>query len=150
MCGQITVVDKRSKGSNGAIYIARAGRGLAGSPLANPRRLGDPKPGGGVWERGETVEIYERELRAALDRTVAVAYWGYDGDGRPRILAEAERERMRGEMNRLYRLVTAGRDVELDCFCKRHGAHVACHGDVIRKLLIEALHSKGREYRRAA
>jgi hypothetical protein len=150
MCGKITVVDRRAKGSNGAIYIGRGGRGVAGSPLANPRRLNAPKPGGGRWERGVTLVLYERELRAALDRTVAVTYWGEDDDGTPWILTDVERERMRGEMNRLYKLVAAGGDVELDCFCKRHGANVACHGDVIRKLLIEALRTRGIVYRWAA
>ena len=150
MCGKITVVDKASKGSNGATYIARGGRGLAGSPLANPRRLNAPKPGGGVWERGETIELYEQELRAALDRAAAVAYWGHNCGGTAKILTDVERQRMRGEMNRLYQLVAAGRDVELDCFCKRHGPDVACHGDVIKKLLIEVLRRGGIKYLWAA
>jgi hypothetical protein len=72
---RITVVNKTDKGRNRAVYIGRAGRGSAGSPLANPRRLGDLKPGGGVWERGETIELYEHDLRRVLDATRPSAQW---------------------------------------------------------------------------
>jgi len=56
----VSVVNKPNKGRNGAVW-------QPGSPLANPRRLGDPRPGGGRWERGETIALYERDLRAVLD-----------------------------------------------------------------------------------
>lgn len=66
---QIRVVNKPRTGQNGCVYIGRPGRALRGSPLANPRRLGDPRPGGGVWGRGESILLYAQDLRRALDPT---------------------------------------------------------------------------------
>jgi ribA/ribD-fused uncharacterized protein len=130
---EIVVVNKANKGRNGAEYIGRGGRGVAASPLANPRRLGDPKPGGGVWQRGETVDLYRHDLRKALDRSQPKAEW-WDGAHCMRPLTMAERAAMRAEMNRLYSLALRGR-LELDCFC----APERCHGDVIADLLREHL-----------
>jgi hypothetical protein len=52
---------------------------------------------------------------------------------------------MRRVMNDLYRRVREGEDVVLDCHCKprtpaaaRGGEH-PCHGDVVAKLIEEAL-----------
>lgn len=129
---QITVVNKPRKGSNGAVYIGRGGRGVAASPLANPRRLGDPKPGGGVWQRGETVTLFERDLRRVLDPAVPEAEWWDGRRGRYRRLSEPERQAIRDEMRRLLDLARHG-PLELDCFCNP----LACHGDVIRRLLEE-------------
>lgn len=134
---EIVVVNKPRKGSNGAVYIGRGGKGSAGSPLANPRRLGDPRPGGGVWERGETISLYEQDLRRALDPAAATAQWWDGRPGRYRWLSERERQAMRNEMRRLAALARRGR-FELDCFC----SPLACHGDVIRKLLLEELGRK--------
>lgn len=131
------------KGTPGAEYIARGGRGVAGSPLANPRRLRDPKPGGGVWERGETIALYERELRAALDLEAHPTCDGLSWGERP--LTPTHRQAIRDEMNRLYRLAKRGR-LALDCFCAPH----ACHGDVIRAILLEKLRpaaEPGRAFR---
>lgn len=129
---RITVVNKTDKERNGAVYIGRAGRGSAGSPLANPRRLGDPKPGGGVWKRGETIELFEVDLRQVLDPMQPTAQWWVGRRGCYRTLTSAERQAIRDEMTRLYALANQG-PLELDCFCKP----LACHGDVIRKLLEE-------------
>lgn len=129
----VTVVNKPNKGRNGAVYIGRGGRGTAGSPLANPRRLGDAKPGGGKWERGETIELFERDLRAVLDPTVRVARWWDGWKGVYRVLTAAERATILGEIARL-RVLARTRPVELDCFCSPQ----ACHGDVIRRILLES------------
>ena len=129
---QITVVNRPRKGSNGAVYIGRGGRGLAGSALANPRRLGDPRPGGGVWQRGETITLFEQDLRRVLDPALPTAQWWDGRRGEYRWLSAAEREGIRGEVQRLLALARGG-PLELDCFC----SPLACHGDVIRTLLEE-------------
>ena len=104
-------------------YIGRkCGRDLA-SVLANPRSLH------AGWGRGESIAHYRRELRAALDQTVAVAYWN------GRVLTEPERVAMRAEMNRLFRLLVQRRELTLRCFC----APEACHGDEIAAVLLEEL-----------
>lgn len=104
-------------------YIGRPFQGERGSVLANPRSLRDG------WERGETLVHYERELRAALDRGVPVATWN------GRVLGASEREAMRAEMNRLFLILRERRVLALRCFC----APLACHGDVIARLLLEKL-----------
>lgn len=127
-----------------AEYIGRKGKGAPGSPLANPRRLGDPRPDGGVWERGGTLRAYEEELRAALDPSVDVAFWGYLRDGKtPRRLTSQERAALREEMNRLFQIAEK-EELCLACFC----APQDCHGDILVKLLREA--DLRRETRRAA
>lgn len=130
---RITVVNRPGKGRNGAVYIGRAGRGCAGSPLANPRRLGDARPGGGAWQRGETIALFERDLRRALDPTVPDAEWWDGRRGAYRRLSASERQAMRDEIQRLLRLARSG-PLELDCFC----SPLPCHGDVIRALLLES------------
>lgn len=129
---RITVVNRPGKGHNGAVYIGRGGRGSAGSPLANPRRLGDPKPGGGVWERGETIALFERDLRRVLDPALPAAEWWDGRRGGYRPLNAAERQAIGDEMQRLLALARRG-PLELDCFC----SPLPCHGDVIRTLLEE-------------
>ena len=129
---RITVVNKPSKGSNGAVYIGRGGRGSAGSPLANPRRLGDRKLGGGVWERGETIALFERDVRRALDPASPSAQWWDGRSGCYRTMSAAERQAIRAEVQRLLQLARTA-PLELDCFCSPQ----ACHGDVIRKILLE-------------
>jgi hypothetical protein len=129
---QITVVNKPRKGSNGAVYIGRGGRGVAGSPLANPRRLGDPKPGGGVWQRGETITLFEQDLRRVLDPALSEAQWWDGRRGEYRRLSGPARQAIQREVQRLLALARGGA-LELDCFCSPQ----ACHGDVIRKLLEE-------------
>jgi hypothetical protein len=104
-------------------YIGRRFAGQRGSSLANPRSL---RAG---WKRGETIARYEPELRTALDRGAPVALW----DGRQ--LSMADREAMRREMNRLFVLLRSTGEVALRCFC----APLACHGDVIARLLLEAI-----------
>lgn len=96
-----------------AVYIGRPGKGRPGSPLANPFRL---KQAGGAYERGETIQRYEAYLRQELARK------------NPSICAE---------MNRLFRLAQRG-ELRLACYCKRPDREVACHGDVIARLLREA------------
>lgn len=141
MC-EIVVVNKPAKGSNGAVYIGRGGRGLTGSPLANPRRLGDPKPGGGVWERGETVDLFAADLAAVLDATRPVAQWWNGRLGRYLPLSSAARAAIVQEIDRLAELARRGR-LELDCFCKRPDRPVRCHGDAIRTLLLARLRPGG-------
>lgn len=80
------------------------------SPLGNPFKI---KSAGGPYERGETIPLYERWLRdkiAAKDPAVCA------------------------EMNRLYKLAKRG-DLQLVCWC----APLACHGDVVKKILDEQL-----------
>lgn len=64
MCG-IRVVNRprRLKGTSGAEYIARPNGNLAGSPLGNPRHVGQRIPaidsaeaGVDVWTAGATLE----------------------------------------------------------------------------------------------
>jgi hypothetical protein len=129
----VRVVNKPNKGRNGAVYIGRGGRGTAGSPLANPRRLGDQKPSGGSWERGETIALYERDLRAVLDPAVREARWWDGRRGIYRTLTRGERSEIQAEVARLRALARAG-TLELDCFCSPQ----ACHGDVIRRIVLEA------------
>lgn len=93
----------------GTVYIGRAGKGEAGSPLANPYRVRPHGP----YDRGEALVLYEGWLRSQLEaRSPAVA----------------------GEMNRLYGLARAGK-LALRCFCAPH----PCHGDVIAKILRERM-----------
>lgn len=106
-----------------SVYIGRKWGRDAASVLANPRSL---RAG---WERGETIVHYRRELRAALDRTVAVAHWN------GRVLTEPERAGMRAEMQRLFKLLIHQRELTLRCFC----APDACHGDEIAAVLLEEL-----------
>lgn len=104
-------------------YIGRRWRRDEASVLANPRSL---RAG---WGRSETLVHYRSELRAALDRTVAVAWW----NGRQ--LAEAERAAMRSEVNRLFKILMEQGEVVLRCFC----APEHCHGDEIAAVLLEQL-----------
>jgi hypothetical protein len=128
----VKVVNKPNKGRNGAVYIGRGGRGTPGSPLANPRRLGDPKPGGGAWERTETIVLYERDIRAVLDPAVREAGWWDGRCGAYVVLAPAKRAEIQAEVARLRALARVG-TLELDCFCSPQ----ACHGDVIRRIVLE-------------
>lgn len=129
----VRVVNRHNKGRNGAVYIGRGGKGIPGSPLANPRRLGDQKPSGGRWERGETIALYERDLRAALDPAVREARWWDGRRGLYRTLTAVERAEIEAEVARLRALALRG-PLELDCFC----TPLACHGDVIRRIVLEA------------
>jgi hypothetical protein len=104
-------------------YIGRRFGRDGASVLANPRSL---RAG---WSRGETISHYRRELRAALDRTVAVAWW----NGRQ--LTEGERAAMRSEIDRLFKLLCESGEVVLRCFC----APEKCHGDEIAAVLLEQL-----------
>ena len=90
------------------VYIGRAGRGAAGSPLANPFKV---KPHG-PYERGETIELY----RGWLERQIAAR--------EPTVCAE---------LNRLHRVDRSG-DLRLRCFC----APRTCHGDVVKEVLERA------------
>ena len=117
--------------TDGTIYIGRPGRGEEGHPLANPRpRANNPQ---------DTLEAYERELRAALDKDVQGAAWGTRSDGSPRTLTEKERVQMRDAMNHLYLRARREGRLRLRCFC----APRPCHGDVIRTLLLEAFREAG-------
>ena len=131
---EIVVVNKPNKGRNGAVYCARGGRGVKGSPLANPRRIGDPKPGGGVYARGETIDLYDAELGKALDTATHPTVDGLTWGDSP--LTQATRAAVRAEMNRLYTLAVAGR-LELDCFCAPHRCHCECIATRLRARLAE-------------
>lgn len=85
-----------------------------GSPLGNPFRL---KSAGGEFERDESVAMYEEHLR--------------------RLVAERD-PAVCAELNRLYRIARDG-DLDLVCFC----APLACHGDVVKKILEEKLGTRG-------
>lgn len=80
-----------------------------GTPLGNPFRL---KSAGGIFTREESIEAFESYLRAKLaERNMEVCC----------------------EMNRLYRIARE-RELILLCSC----APLACHGDVVRRILLEA------------
>ncbi|MEW5931140.1 MAG: DUF4326 domain-containing protein [Gemmatimonadota bacterium] len=118
------------------IYIGRgipSMPSLAPSPLANPRKVGSPKPGGGVWEAGETVTLYEAELRAALDPRVQRATWN------GRVLRDYEREDMRNAMEDIYETAATLGSVRVGCSCKQPGRVVPCHGDAVVRIAAEEL-----------
>ncbi len=118
------------------IYIGRgipSMPSLAPSPLANPRKVGSPKPGGGVWGAGESVTIYEAELRAALDPRVQHAAWN------GRVLREPEREAMRDAMEDIYETAATLGSVRVGCSCKQPGRVVPCHGDAVVRIAAEQL-----------
>lgn len=121
--GRFRVLVVKAGFAGASEYIGRRFAGERGSPLANPRSL---RAG---WNRGETIAIYEPELRTALDRSAPVALWN------GRRLRAAERDAMRREMNRLFVVLRSTGQVALRCFC----APLACHGDVIARLLLEAV-----------
>lgn len=98
-------------------YLGRAGKGSAGSILANPRRIGDRKPGGGVWERGETLAEYRAELRGVLDERVKVAFWNGVA------LAPTRRAEMRAEVARLRAKLEEEGELVLVCFCAPQPCH---------------------------
>lgn len=122
-CGRyrVLVVNRTYIGPN--VYIGRRWGRDAASVLANPRSLH------AGWTREESIAHYRRELRAALDRTVAVAHWN------GRVLTDTERTSIRTEMQRLSGLLSAQGELALRCFC----APQACHGDEIAAVLLEEL-----------
>jgi hypothetical protein len=135
----VIVVNVRN-GFGGVEYLARGGKGVRGSVLANPRRIGDSDGAGGRWERGATVDLFGRDLRAALDRDVAEAFWWDGRHHEMRKLSDRERAAMRAEMNRLYRLAKAG-TLLIGCWCRdeRHtGAANSdrCHLDEVKAVLL--------------
>lgn len=81
---------------------------------------------------GETITLFELDLRRVLDRTVAVAEWWDGGRGGYRRLSAADRSGMQNESQRLLGIALRG-PLELDCFC----SSLPCHGDVIRRVLEE-------------
>ena len=86
------------------VYIGRAGRGKAASPLANPF----------------TVKQYGRE--GAIER-YRTWLWGCIQHGNQEVMAE---------LNRLRQLAQAKEGVTLVCFCRSVDEEApACHGDVI-------------------
>lgn len=121
---RVLVVRRGYQGQN--TYIGRRFAGEEASVLANPRSLRDG------WDRGETLVHYDRELRAALARDGEIARWN------GRVLRAEERDAMRAEMNRLFRVLHAQGTLALRCFC----APLACHGDVIARLLLERLEER--------
>jgi hypothetical protein len=89
---------------------ARAGEYIGrGSPLGNPLRL---KGVGGTYTREESVAAYEAYLRERIARRD------------PGIAAE---------LHRLRSILHDTGSVTLVCFC----APLACHGDVVKKILLE-------------
>ena len=88
-----------------------------GSPLGNPYKV---KPYG-PYDRGATLELYEEHLRGALIRRL------------PRVVAS---------MQLIEDRVLSGETVRLMCFCKQAGRDVACHGDVIKKIIEERINNQ--------
>lgn len=134
--GQILVVNLPRKGRNGAVFVGHGANGIPTYLLANPRRLGDPRPDGEVWTRRESLDLYLRELRGLSDTGQEVALW----NGVP--LTPCERAEKRAELNRLYRIVAGGRTLRLDHFCRSGSAGVPCTGDMIALVLNEALDAR--------
>lgn len=99
----------------GTVYIGRAGKGEAGSALANPYHVRPHGP----YDRGEALVLYERWLRGQI---------------------EARSPGVVSEMNRLYGLARAGK-LALRCFC----APQPCHGHVIAKILRERMIAHRRD-----
>jgi len=122
-CGHFRVLVVNRTYIGPAEYIGRRYGSYRASVLANPRSLS------AGYKRGETIMHYRRELRAALDRSVAQATWNGT------VLTEAQRAAMRAEMNRLFRMLRGTGEVVLRCWC----APEACHGDEIAAVLLEAL-----------
>lgn len=122
-CGHFRVLVVNRTYIGPAEYIGRRYGRYSASVLANPRSLH------AGYKRGETIMHYRRELRAALDRSVAQASWNGT------VLTEAERAAIRGETNRLFRVLRSTGEVVLRCWC----APEACHGDEIAAVLLEAL-----------
>ena len=131
--GHIHVVNLPRKGRNGAVFIGHACNGIPGYVLANPRRLGLPRPDGGEWDREDSLAMYLGDLRGLSDRAQPVARW-YDTP-----LSPEERDAKRGELNRIYRIVAAGGTVLLDHFCRSGNVSVPCTGDVIARVVNAAL-----------
>lgn len=107
MPAPITIVNKHHltlEQQRAATYVGR------GSPLGNPFKV---KPYG-PHERGASIPLYERHLRAALER----------GDARITRAMRAIRDRAR-----------AGEAQALMCFC----APRACHTEVIARVALELL-----------
>lgn len=114
--GTITV-ERWSEGRTGE-YIGRGmpTLGIPESPLANLYRVG--KDG----SRDDVIMMFQSDLRLLLQR----AEDGMD-------LSEAQQERI-AELERLTELAREG-DLVLLCWC----APKACHGDVIREIIMERL-----------
>lgn len=68
-----------------------------------------------MWERGETITLFEHDLRRVLDPALATAEWWDGRRGGYRPLGVAERQAIRDEMQRLLGLARRG-PLELDCF----------------------------------
>lgn len=134
--GEILVVNLPAKGRNGAVYIGHACNGLREYVLANPRRLGEPRPGGGVWERSESLALYLRDLRGLGDRSRRVAMWCDEP------LSREERDAKRAELNRIYRIVASGGTVMLDHCCRSGRVSIPCTGDMIALVVNEALDAR--------
>lgn len=105
----IHVIKKGAPAACVTVDISRRGD----TSLGNPFVLVEA---GGTYTRDESVDAYERWLRAKL---------------------AARDTAVRADMNLLYRLALGG-DLALVCFC----APKRCHGDVIRKLLYEKIDAR--------
>jgi hypothetical protein len=134
--GRILVVNLPGKGRNGAVFIGHGANGIPTYVLANPRRLGETRPDGGVWTRNDSLDLYVRELRGLSDTGRDVALW----NGVP--LTPCERAEKRAELNRLYRIVAGGGTLRLDHFCRSGSTGVPCTGDMIALVLNEALDAR--------
>lgn len=123
----------------GTIYTGRPGRGERGSPLANPRGPRDyqrmtPED---LADLKHPLDLYNRELRIALNPTNPEAYWN------GKALTDAERQAMRDELNRLFSMAESGQTVRLRCFCVDAQGRGACHAQLIKRILLEAARRKG-------
>ena len=102
------------------VYIGRAQPDRKGSVLGNPHPVKPRKCAicNMYHERGETIPLYKQWLWTQM---------------------QDENGAVMQELKRIARLVQAGKDVRLGCWCKP----AACHGDVV-KAAVEYLITSGQ------
>ena len=109
------IVANKKTGATGE-YIGRGYKGVKGSPLNNPFKVGRD------GTRDEVIELYAIRLRAYLESYV-------------KGVASSEFKRERGiiisELKRLYEIWQRDGYLTLVCWC----APLSCHGDIIKEIL---------------
>lgn len=113
MTGRITVANGYHVGFNSGVYIGRAGKGKAGSPLANPFRVDS-------YGRSYCLKQYREWLLKQVEDPTS-----------PQSV----------ELVRLVNLLLDGRDIMLICFCKPKDCHGDIIKELIELTLAELPHS---------
>lgn len=105
---------KKYKGKG--VYIGRQCYGKAGSPLANPYRIGVD------GTREEVIEQYRKDLEKLINGLA---------NGDLDLLLNEKNAAIIDELNRLALIARKNGELTLICWCKP----AACHGDVIGKII---------------